>query len=332
VQVAKPATVASALRAGHLAPRSGRLLSLVTRKVLNPALTRPQVLVNGAAGTLESPVAAGANVGIVEPPDVTEDAVEGGDVIPAPPEPEVIHGMWHPGQPGKSVNRKGAVSGEVIATRDVQAPVPPVAVTEKLVALTFDDGPWPTTPEILRVLREKNVKATFCVVTRQLKKEGLEYAKGALGEGHKICNHTVDHDQALPSKPQKVVDDEIRGANRQLVERLGFRPFYYRPPGGSLGPNVEATAKDEGQQVLLWTIDTKDYTRPPVPAIVGAVMGNLKPGAIILMHDGGGDRNNTVAALPIVIDQIRAAGYDFIQPEVVPPVPAAPVDAAALPA
>jgi len=330
--VAKPATVETALRAGRVVPRPGQLISLVTKTVLNPAFKPPQLLVNGVPAPSTSPVLAGATIGVVEPADVMEDSVEGADILPAPPEPDVIKSLWHPGQPGKVINRKGAVSGEVVAQKEVQAPVPPVPVTEKLVALTFDDGPWATTPEVLRILRERNVKATFCVITRQLKGDGLAATKAALAEGHRVCNHTVDHDQALPSKPQNVVDGEIRGGNQQLVERLGFKPVYYRPPGGAMGPNIEATAKAEAQQVLLWTVDTKDYTRPPPPAILGAVLANIKPGGVVLMHDGGGDRSATLAALPAVIDQLRAAGYEIVLPDAVPPVPPAPLVPASLPA
>ena len=99
-----------------------------------------------------------------------------------------------------------------------------------------------------------------------------------------------------------------------------------------MGPAIEATAKDEGQQVLLWSIDTKDFTKPPPEAIVTSVMANLKPGSIVLMHDGGGDRGSTLAALPIIIDQLHAAGYELVMPDTVPPVAAAPVTQATLPA
>lgn len=332
VRVRKPATVAAALKASDVAPKPGRLVSLMTRSVLDPALVPVQLLVDGQPATPESPVAAGATIGVVEPADVTEDAIDGRDPIPAPPMPDVIHGLWHPGSPGLALTRKGVVSGELVARAEVQPAVPPVVVTEKLVALTFDDGPWSTTPEVLRVLREKNVKATFCVVTGLLKGPGLESAKGALGEGHHLCNHTVDHDQKLPSRSQKVIDDEIIGANRQLDERLGMKPAYYRAPGGILGPNVIATAKAQGQQVLLWTVDTKDYTKPPVEAIIATVMAQVQPGGVVLMHDGGGDRANTLAALPAVIDQLRGAGYELVLPDAVSPVLAAAVTPATLPA
>lgn len=332
VQVAEPATVATALEAGAVVPRPGRLLSVVTKKVLDPLLHPPRLLVGGVPATKETLVLAGATIEVVEPPDVVEGSVEGSDAIPAPPMPSVVSALWHPGQPGLSINRKGALSGEVVAQQEVQAAMPPVPVTGMQVALTFDDGPWPSTIEVLRILREKNVKATFCVVTRQMKGEGLTAARAALGEGHRLCNHTTDHDQKLPSRPQKEIDERIRGANRQLVELTGVKPAYYRPPGGRMGANIEATVKDEGQQVLLWTVDTKDFTKPPPEVIVGAVMAGVKPGGVVLMHDGGGDRASTLAALPIVIDQLRAAGYELVLPDAVPPVPAAPVVVAALPA
>ncbi len=224
------------------------------------------------------------------------------------------------------------LSGELVTRQEVQPPVPPVPVTEKLVALTFDDGPWATTADVLRILQEKDVKATFCVVTRLLKGDGLAVTKRAIAQGHHVCNHTVDHDQGLPKKSQKAVDGEIIGANRHFRARLGMKPTYYRPPGGHLGPNVLATAKGEGQQVLMWTVDTKDYTKPPPEAIVAAVMGEVQPGAVVLLHDGGGDRGPTVAALPALIDQLRTAGYQLVLPAAVAPVPAAPVKATALPA
>ena len=331
VRVAEPATVAAALEVGEVVPRPGRLLSIATGAVLDPALNPVQLLVDGQPAAPDSPVLAGATIGVVEPADETEATVDGDEVVPAPPMPDVINGLWHPGHPGRALTRKGARSGELVTRLEVQPAVPPAPVAEKLVALTFDDGPWPATPEVLRILGEKNVKATFCVVTGQLKGKGLESTRRTLAEGHHVCNHTVDHDQALPKKSQEVVDDEIIGANRHFSERLGMKPTYYRPPGGSLGPNVLATAKAQGQQVLMWTVDTKDYTKPAPEAIVATVMTQVKPGGVVLLHDGGGDRGPTVAALPVIIDQLRAAGYQLVLPGAVAPVPAAPVSATTLP-
>ena len=332
VRVATPATVAAALEVGQVVPRPGRLLSIITGAVLDPALRPVELVVDGLPATLESPLLPGATIGVLEPPDQAEGVVDGEEVLPAPAMPDVISGLWHPGQPGRAISRKGVFSGELVARQEVQVPMPPTPVTGKLVALTFDDGPWPATPEILRILREKNVKATFCVVSRLLKGDGLAHAKSALADGHDLCNHTVDHDQALPRRSQKRIDEEIMGANRHFNERLGVKPAYYRPPGGQLGPNVVATAKGQGQQVLMWTVDTKDYKKPAPEAIVATVMAEVQPGGVVLLHDGGGDRGPTVAALPALIDQLRGAGYHLVLPGAVAPVPAAPITATALPA
>ena len=331
VRVIEPATVGSALAEADVVPQPGRLLSAVTHSVLDPALTPVQLLVDGLPAAPDAPVLAGATIGVIEPPDESESAVDGQEVLPAPPMPDVIDALWHPGQPGLALTRKGALSGELVARQEVQPPVPPAVVTQKLVALTFDDGPMAATPEVLRILREKNVKATFCVVTRLLEGDALAMMKQAMDEGHHVCNHTVHHDQALPGKSQKVIDAEIIGANRDFTERLGMRPTYYRPPGGNLGPNVLAVARSEGQQVLMWTVDTKDYRKPPPEAIVGAVMAEVQPGGVVLLHDGGGDRGPTVAALPALIDQLRGAGYELVLPAAVAPVPPAPITATALP-
>jgi peptidoglycan/xylan/chitin deacetylase (PgdA/CDA1 family) len=332
VRVEEPATIGDALEEAQVVPRPGRLLSAVTGTVLDPALHPVRLLIDGLPATDESLLLAYNTIDVVEPEDETEPTVDGEDVLPAPSMPTVVRSLWHPGQPGRALNRKGAISGEVVAQVEVQPPASPAPVTEKLVALTFDDGPGAATPEVLRILREKNVKATFCVVSRQLRKEGLAMATAAMGEGHHLCNHTVNHDAGLPGKSQKVIDDEIRGANRQLVERTGVKPAFYRPPAGKMGSKIEATVKDEGQQVLLWSVDTKDFQKPPPEAIVTAVMANVQPGGIVLLHDGGGDRNTTLAALPHIIDQLQAAGYTLVLPDAVPPVPAAAVTAATLPA
>lgn len=333
VRVARSATVATALDAAALVPRSGRLLSVVTHSVLPEPGTPAQFDVNGHSASRSSPVAAGATVRVIVPPDTVEGTTEDGAAVAAPPEPDVITRLWHPGRPGKEEGSvRGAVSGELVSRSQAQPVLPPTPVTEKLVALTFDDGPWPTTPQVLQILKEKNVKAMFCVVTRQVVGKRLAYVKDALADGHELCNHTVDHDEKLPTRPQQVIADEVIGANRQLQERLGLKPAYYRPPGGALGPAVIATAKAEGQQVLVWTIDTKDYTKPPPAAIVGAVMGQVQPGAIVLMHDGGGDRRNTIAALPVIIDQLRAAGYELVLPDAISPVGATPATPTSPPA
>lgn len=323
-RVAKAATVADALAEAEVVPRPGRLLSLGTAKVLDPALLPVELSVNGLAVGFDAPLLAGATIDVVEPPDQIEAAVESEIDLPPPPMPDVIDGLWHPGRPGRARSREGAVSEEIVSLDELVAPLPPTPVTEKLVALTFDDGPWAGTPEFLRILREKDVKATFCVVTRQLKGDGLDMAKAALAEGHQLCNHTVAHDQSLPGKSQKAVDGEIIGANTHLQDRLGIKPAYYRPPGGKLGPKVIATAKAQGQQVLMWTVDTRDFTKPPPEAIVASVMGQVKPGGVVLMHDGGGDRSATLAALPEVIDRLRADGYALVLPDAVAPVPAPP--------
>lgn len=333
VRLDQPATVADALSAAGVVPRDGRLLSLVTKKVLNPSARPAVLLVDGRAVPTASLVRGGAIVTLQESADSTEESTENAEFLPAPSLPATTKGLWHPGQPGKALGRKGVVSGEVLTERQIQAVVPPAPVTEKLVTLTFDDGPWPvSTPDILRILREKNVKAVFCVITRQLVGEGLAFAKGAMSEGHQMCNHTVNHDVGLPTRGQQIIDQEIRGGNHQLVDRLGLKPDIYRPPGGSTGPSIEATARDEGQQVLLWTVDTSDFRKPPPEVIVATVMANIRPGGVVLMHDGGGDRSATVAALPALIDQLRAAGYELVLPSVVAPVPAAPILTAPSPA
>jgi peptidoglycan/xylan/chitin deacetylase (PgdA/CDA1 family) len=316
-----PATVATVLALAGVVPTTGRLLSVGTGRVLVEGNAKPQLWLGSHMVDMETPVTDGASLRIVEAPDEVEGTVDAEGDVPPPPLPDVISELWRPGLPGRGRVARGLRSGEEVARTTIVPGVPPARVTDKEIALTFDDGPWPSTPDVLRILREKQVKATFCMVGYTLEGEGITRAKAVAGEGHTLCNHTVHHDGHLAKKPQAVIDAEIVGGNELLTRRLGVdRPAFYRPPGGSLSPAVTATAKAQHQTVLMWTIDPSDYKKPPATEIVSRVMGALRPGAIILLHDGGGDRAQTLAAIGPIIDQARAQGYVFVTPDKVTPV------------
>jgi peptidoglycan/xylan/chitin deacetylase (PgdA/CDA1 family) len=277
------------------------------------------VTVDGVPATPSTRLRADDTLQVVQPGDVVEDVVEADEVIPAPPLPPTINVLWHPGVPGKVVHRKGAVSGEIVG-QDGQTvpPVPPRPVTEKLVALTFDDGPWPTTPVLLDELKAAQVPAMFCLIGRQLVTARLAAAQRALAEGHHVCNHTIDHDEHLATEPLDKVQLEVDQGDVFIRDRLKVQPTFFRPPGGSNGPMVEQVAAAHGEHVLMRTVDTQDYKTPGVAAIVARAVGGARPGAIILLHDGGGDRAQTYAAVPQIIQQLKALGYTFVMPDQVP--------------
>jgi peptidoglycan/xylan/chitin deacetylase (PgdA/CDA1 family) len=178
------------------------------------------------------------------------------------------------------------------------------------VALTFDDGPSPYTRPIVRRLRLLRVPATFFTVGLQLERFSGAVAP-VLGAGFPVEDHTVNH-RSLAHLPRAAQLREIRGEARRLV-RLGVpRPRLFRPPYGTYDRNTEAIARSLGMLVVLWTVDSRDYTRPGRKRIVFNVLSGIRPGAIVLMHDGGGDRSQTLAALPAIVRGLRRRGYRLV--------------------
>jgi peptidoglycan/xylan/chitin deacetylase (PgdA/CDA1 family) len=177
------------------------------------------------------------------------------------------------------------------------------------VALTFDDGPNPdATPQILDVLRRENVKATFFVVGTM----AAAYPKlitREVAEGMSIGDHTWTHPH-LAGRDATFVRNQLV-ETRNTLKPLGADVTVFRPPYGSYTATTVQIAQSLGMRTVIWTIDPADYRKPAPTVIVRRVMNQLKPGAIILMHDGGGDRSRTVAALKMLIQQIRKRGYGF---------------------
>lgn len=181
----------------------------------------------------------------------------------------------------------------------------------KPVALTFDDGPWPqTTPAVLEVLAQEGVRATFFWVGRQLERYP-DLARQVVAEGHAVGNHTYNH-RTAPS-PLEVAAQEIDRTGALIEGVTGVRSSLFRPPGGHLENGLVKYALERGYVVVMWSALSGDtdpkYT---VADIVNNVLGRVRPGSIILLHDGGGDRSRTLAALPELIKRLRAEGYHFV--------------------
>lgn len=185
-----------------------------------------------------------------------------------------------------------------------------------LVALTFDDGPDPTwTPQILEVLEREGVPATFFVVGKEaLPNQQLLTAEVA--DGDVVGNHTYSHPD-INTVPQWRAKLEILGNEAVIDSIVGSRPLLYRSPYGDGDRVVKGQTRDDlaasfGLQNVSWTDDSMDWSRPGVAQIVDKVTSGVAPLTVVLMHDGGGDRSETVAALPQIIDRLKAAGYRFV--------------------
>ena len=183
----------------------------------------------------------------------------------------------------------------------------------KVIALTIDDGPSPVyTPQILRLLDEYQVTATFSMI-------GLEVdahpgmAREVAAAGHMIANHTWSHVDLAGLRPT-VVADQINRATGAIHTVTGRVPTLFRAPYGAWSKAVLQHCAQDGMTPLDWSVDPRDWSRPGVASIVRNIMRNTKTGSIILEHDGGGNRSQTVAALKIVLPRLLAAGYDFTTP------------------
>jgi peptidoglycan-N-acetylglucosamine deacetylase len=182
--------------------------------------------------------------------------------------------------------------------------------SQKVIALTFDDGPWPKfSDQVMDILKQNNIKGTFFVVGRNVK-SFPDITKRILAEGHIIANHTWHHWYHYMN-PQ-VAAAEIDNTAEEVYKVTGVRTNLFRPPGGIMTNGVANYAKNQQYAVVMWSSDSMDYSRPPVPRLISNVMREAKPGGIVLMHDGGGDRTRTVQALPQIIENFRKQGYRFV--------------------
>lgn len=186
-----------------------------------------------------------------------------------------------------------------------------VGEQNKVIALTFDDGPKPKyTEQILQILKKNNIKATFFWIGRFVEAYP-EIALKVVAQGHAIGNHTWTHSYDNMSRSLASYEIEDTAAIIESVTKV--KTTLFRPPGGLLtnGPTDYAISRDYA--VLLWSADSKDFSRKvSVDSIISRVLKSAKPGGMVLMHDGGGDRTRTVQALPTIINSLREQGYKFV--------------------
>ena len=188
-----------------------------------------------------------------------------------------------------------------------------VADGPKVVALTIDDGPSPVyTPQVLRILSQYGVIASFSMIGRNAATlQGA--AREVAAAGRMIVNHTWDH-YNLGYMQAVAVQEEISRATDAIHAATGERPGMFRAPYGVWPPAVFSYCARAGLVPLAWSVDPRDWSRPGVRAIVRDIVADTRTGSIILEHDGGGNRSQTVAALKIWLPRLLEAGYQFTTP------------------
>ena len=176
--------------------------------------------------------------------------------------------------------------------------------SQKRVALTFDDGPSSYTDNVLNILRNQHAKGTFFEIGDQVSgSPGV--SRAVVNSGNEIANHSFHHELG-PSYYS------MAETSRRIEAATGFRPCLFRPPYGGYSSTTVSNARSLGMNTVIWDVDPQDWSTPGSDAIYQRVVANTQPGSIILMHDGGGDRSQTVAALPRIISTLRSRGYSFV--------------------
>ena len=181
--------------------------------------------------------------------------------------------------------------------------------TSKVIARTVDDGPTPETLKILEVLHKHQVVGTFFCLGANLR-EYPEIAKRVVQAGNAIGNHTWHH--YSHNVTEKTASDEIDNTAVHIYRSTGAKSFLFRPPGGRLNNGLANYAKKKNYVVVMWSIDPKDFLQPPAAAIARSVLSQASTGAIVLLHDSGGNRQQTVEALSAIIPKLKQQGYRFV--------------------
>lgn len=183
----------------------------------------------------------------------------------------------------------------------------------RVIALTFDDGPWPDTPRFLDVLERAHAVATFFEIGDQISTYGRGGAieRRMLADGDMVGDHTWNHQDV--SAGGSFAGGEISQAANAIRQATGgFTPCLFRAPGGAVSGALISKARSLGFTTIQWDIDPRDWAIPGTDAIYQTVISNAHNGAIVIQHDGGGNRSETLAALPREIHTLRSDGYRFV--------------------
>jgi peptidoglycan-N-acetylglucosamine deacetylase len=224
-----------------------------------------------------------------------------------------LHAVPAAAQPESEMALMSTLSTGSVARKVHQMPRSGYSSTDKVVALTFDDGPHSRyTPQVLKILADHGVRGAFFFVGKQANRYP-DLVKLTASRGHGIGGHTWDHVN-LKNRTSSEFSYQVDKTNRLLATLPDPDRVIrcVRPPYGAYDSTVVDRLGRRGITTAIWTVDPKDWKRPGASTIVSRVLGNLHNGAVILFHDGGGDRSQTVAALPEIIRGIKARGYRIV--------------------
>ncbi|MER7008932.1 polysaccharide deacetylase family protein [Dactylosporangium sp. NPDC000555] len=235
-------------------------------------------------------------------------------------------GSSGPAKPAASTSPSASAPASAPASESAPTSAPPSAAPSSAppsdgilrntgaagVALTFDDGPGPETPKLLEMLRAQGIKATFCLIGVNVQ-EYPQYVKQIAQDGHTLCNHTWKHDESLGKKSADTIRADLQKTNDEIHKAVPNAPIkYFRHPAGNFTPLAVQIATELGMQSLGWNVDPSDWNikkwsgQQMTNHIIATVRNNTNPGAIVLSHDGGGDRSSTMAAYKTLLPELKA--------------------------
>ncbi len=278
----------------------GDLLDVRGSVIARGAGAGPRYLLNGIEVSAEQRVRRGDALAVFPPASLVEPTVLKADVL-GPSSGTDAGGIRYV--------ERGAVSGRVGAI--CLASVAPSVERLPAVALTFDDGPNPPyTQQILAALNQHGARATFFVLGCWAAKHPELIAR-MVAEGHEVGNHTWSHPDCTRISSSAVAA-QLQRWEGLLNPIIGGRARYFRPPYGAANGSVRTTAGNLGYNIAMWTADTNDWRRPGADAIYSRAVAGARDGAIILMHDGGGAREQTVAAVKRIVPTLKKKGYNLV--------------------
>ena len=328
-------TIQQAIDAGYATPKAGDLIAVDGSIAKQGGGTAFTATVNGQeVDDADSKLPSGANVQISDGANVDEDYTTTTEAVPHGTSGQdysklasyyngAIH-VFSEGEDGEKTVKTGNVSGktvEEVTKQPVDAGYSSYNANvgdDKVIALTFDDGPWPTTTEeILDVLKENGAHATFFQIGNQVANLA-DTEKRIVAEGNQVASHTWDH---AAGSGQGVNLTYMSASEQQEECTKGFEAIesvlgtsinhVLRAPGGNYYGSLVDNLRGIVTAEIGWDVDTEDWRRPGADSIAQAIL-SAKPGYVVLMHDGGGDRSQTVEALKTALPQLVAQGYKFV--------------------
>jgi peptidoglycan-N-acetylglucosamine deacetylase len=232
-----------------------------------------------------------------------------GSLLPSPPlTPVASPTVGSSASPSASPSAKPSASPSVkpVSTKPAKGTVM-TTTGSKAVALTFDDGPWPGwTVRILDQLKAAGVKATFCLIGRQVAANAA-VVRRMVAEGHTLCNHTWAHDLKLGQKTPDQIKADVDRTDAAIHAAVPGVPIrYFRQPGGTWTAAEIKVLAAMGKRPLGWTVDPSDWEDPGSSVIASRVVSHTRTGSIVLLHDGGGNRSQTSTALKRILPALKA--------------------------